>query len=89
MSILKYVQMAQQREEAGIPLGDICEYCHASARNKESNCCNKCGAPMKPLLGFVVGIPIEVEDYQQVGRYLFDGMCASTATIGYSTLKKQ
>jgi len=70
MSILeKYIKIARDRTLQRLPLGDICEYCQSSAR-KENDTCGKCGAPMKPIYGYVAGIPIDAEDVIEVQKHL-------------------
>lgn len=78
----KYLDRSRQRMEKGLPLGDMCEYCHSQDRQKD-NSCGKCGAPMKPLLGTVFGIPIEEEDLEAAQEYTKNMTWCGTATAGW------
>lgn len=74
----KYIDRAKERAERGLPIGDMCEYCLSSDRKKD-NTCGKCGAPMKPLIGYVFGMPIDEEDAAEILNNQF--IYAGTAVI--------
>lgn len=76
--VQKYLNKSRALAEAGYKSYDICEHCGQDCREKD-NTCGKCGAPMKPLLGTVFGVPIEPDDYQEVENYLNNMQYIGTA----------
>lgn len=64
MIIEKYRKECLRRVEDDEPIGDVCGYCRTVGSRSGKDTCNKCGAPMPVVFGYVFGIPVyDKDDY--------------------------